>query len=108
MEDVATPLVTPFKVMIHPQDRNRHPEWPQYLPMDFVKKFETRIRLNHSQTPEELHKRGGLSPAELYIAISNMSIATLFHDPISDEEAMDLVLSELEIYYREGGLSLDE
>lgn len=108
MEQEATPLARPFKMMIHPQDKNRHPEWPKYLPMNFIKKFEERIRYNHSQTPEELHKRGGLTPREMYAAISDMSIPALLHDPINDEEAMDVVLNELEIYYREGGLSLDE
>lgn len=96
-----------FKIMYDRQMKNRHPEWPDKIPMEFVKQYQKRIEYNHSQTPERLNERGGLSPLELHGAINDMSITEMLHDPIDEEDAMYFILEELESYQRNGGVDAE-
>lgn len=43
--------------------------WPQTVPWWFVEPARARAKRNHDQTLEELARRGGLSPQELWCAL---------------------------------------
>jgi hypothetical protein len=42
--------------------------WPESLPWSLVEPWREQAEMNHSQTLEVLHSRGGLAPEELWLA----------------------------------------
>jgi len=87
-----------FKILYNKQIKNRHPEWPDIVSVEFFKKY-----VKNQQLLERLNKRGGLSPLELHGAINGMTITQMLHDPINEEDAMYFILEELERFNRNGG-----
>jgi hypothetical protein len=78
---------------------------PKEVPMDFVKQFHSRILKTHSQTPEELKRRGGLHPTELCAAIYDQNFFTYWgHKKITDEKttfAINMITMKLNDYNKE-------
>ena len=59
---------------------------PRSVPWDFVAEHAERCQLNHSQTPQRLAERHGLSPEEMLAVVKghSLSFATAldyWHDP---------------------------
>ena len=54
--------------------REEREGWPADLPWSMVERWREQVELNHDQTLERLHERGGLSPVELWLAAHGYGI----------------------------------
>jgi len=54
--------------------REASARWPRSVPWSFVEKFREQAEANHDQTLEVLHRRGGLSPDEMWIAAHGLKL----------------------------------
>lgn len=63
------------------------------IPWDLISPYEKRALINHNQTLEQLHNRGGLSSQEIFCIVNNLpfSFKTIGH--LSENDA-DLWLKE--------------
>jgi len=48
--------------------------WPSSIPWELADKWRARIERNHNTTLEDLAKRGGLTPVELWLAAHDLEI----------------------------------
>lgn len=51
---------------------------PKKLPIEFVKQYEVRIKVDYNKSVEEIAEQGGLHPRELVAAMYDMSLRTYF------------------------------
>ena len=106
------PLLRPkgnimFKVMMDEREWKtlNTDQLPKQLPMEFIKQFHIRILKTHSQTPDELTRRGGLHPTEICAAMYDKNFFTYWGDKkITDEQttfAINMIIMKLNVYIKE-------
>lgn len=76
-----------FRVHWGGLSRKEKAEWqqlgcPETVPWELLAPHESRAQMNHGQTLELLHERGGLSPAEMMCVLENRSLRTLEPDVV--------------------------
>lgn len=50
--------------------------WPQSVPWTYAERFRKRAHQNHDQSLEELARRGGLAPYEIWCALHDRPLFT--------------------------------
>lgn len=53
---------------------------PRSIPWDVAERFRQQAYYNHDQTLERLAERGGLSPAEMYVAACGLGLRGMPQD----------------------------
>jgi len=66
-----------FRIIKDSRNDKRFPEYPSSIPWDLIAPHKERADINHSQSLETLHRRGGLDIVELYAVLSNKSFRDL-------------------------------
>lgn len=71
-----------------------HPEWPRFVPWEFIAPHNDQALHNHDQTLDRLNQRGGLAPEEMLAVIDGVDWAT--YADIGTVEAMRRLIAKLE------------
>ena len=72
---------------------------PRSIPWCIVAPFEARARTSHGQTLERLAERGGLSPRELLLVLTDRPLRD-FDYKMDEQDALDAVVELIESYKR--------
>lgn len=80
----------------------RPPKYPHWVPFVFIEKYAANIVRNHGQTVARIAVRGGLSWAELWVAVESRPLGDVWHT--TDTEAAAAVMARIE----QDGWTLDD
>lgn len=67
-----------FPILLDSDTRRKHPHWPVSIPWDLIAPHETQAVKNHAQSLRRLAERGGLSPAEMYVVITDQNLRRVY------------------------------
>lgn len=62
-----------FPILLPIGERRKFTDCPKEIPWNLIAPHEAQARKNHSQSLEELARRGGLSPVELWCVIKDQN-----------------------------------
>ena len=93
-------VMTGWQVFDRPGKPAKPENCPEFIPWDLIKAHAQQCQRNHSQTPDELHGRGGLSPCELLLVLKDEPLSSSALK-VSDLEAVQPLVDILEHFMNE-------
>ena len=96
-DDPRFNLRRPFRVLLDHGERKAVPDCPREVPWGLLAPHEDMALVNHDQSLERLHERGGLSPHEMLAIIKAQSLRKM----LREKKPLAVAVTELSELVRE-------
>jgi hypothetical protein len=77
-----------FPILRDRREERLYPDARRSVPWAWVAPHEEQARRNHGQSLDELARRGGLSPLELWMAVHGVDLGRWLYAPASERTRM--------------------
>lgn len=101
--DEVDKFMSPFRILYGDyRERKQSPEWPESIEYGMISPHESQAERNHSQSLDQLNRRGGLSPLEIFWTIEGLPLCAKNPEwPETDSEAMEILIGWIKSHEQE-------